>query len=196
MDLLQKCAVAFNRLIGYQYKFTLGRKGQLKEIVLGFGETDFHHLTGLHKLKDLGIARANRQTVFRDILAGRITYRDIAKSTFVQESYSRLEVFQFIENLLDGNQLVFRYQKKVVPYSMIDGDFLLKMGDGITLDLSFLFIDKRNCDIYFCRSFFPLDRTDYSKNQTQYTLLKKEKINLDTGETIIQYDRLTPKNKK
>lgn len=45
-------------------------------------------------------------------------------------------------------------------------------------------------------SFFPLDRTDYSKNQTQYTLLKKEKINLDTGETIIQYDRLTPKNKK
>ena len=39
MDLLQKCAVAFDRLTGYQYRFTLGRKGKLKEIVLGFGET-------------------------------------------------------------------------------------------------------------------------------------------------------------
>ena len=69
MDLLQKCAVAFNRLTGYQYRFTLGRKGKLKEIVLGFGETDFHHLAGLHKLKDINIARDNRQTVFRDSLA-------------------------------------------------------------------------------------------------------------------------------
>ncbi len=106
MDLLQKCAVAFNRLTGYQYRFTLGRKGKLKEIVLGFGETDFHHLAGLHKLKDINIARDNRQTVFRDILSGRITYQTIEKSAFVHESYLRLETFQFIEDLLDGDQLV------------------------------------------------------------------------------------------
>ena len=80
MDLLQKCAVAFDRLTGYQYRFTLGRKGKLKEIVLGFDETDFHHLAGLHKLKDINIARDNRQTVFRDILSGRITYQTIEKS--------------------------------------------------------------------------------------------------------------------
>lgn len=110
--------------------------------------------------------------------------------------YLRLETFQFIEDLLDGDQLVFRFNKKVLPYSAIDGDFLLKMGDGIALNISFLFIDKENCGNYFCRSFFPMERTDYTKNQMQYTLLKKEKINLNTGETIVQYDRLTPKTTK
>ncbi len=128
MDLLQRCAAVFERLTGCQYRFTLGRKGKLKEIILGFSETDFHHLAGLHKLRDISIARENRQTVFRDILDGRITYRTIEKSVFVDESRLRLETFQFIEDLLDGEQLVFRFNKKVLPYSLIDGEFLLKMG--------------------------------------------------------------------
>lgn len=41
-----------------------------------------------------------------------------------------------------------------------------------------------------------MERTDYSKNQMQYTLLKKEKIHRSTGEIVVQYDRLTPKPKK
>lgn len=118
MDLLQRCAAAFERLTSYQYRFTLGRRGKLKEIVLGFNQTDFHHLVGIHKLKDINIARDNRQKVFRGILGG----------------------------------------------------------------------------VYFCRSFFPMDKRDYTKEQMQYTLLKKEKINLQTGEITARYDRLTPKS--
>ena len=195
MDLLYKCAVVFERLIKYQYRFILGRKGKLIEIVLGFNETDFHHLVGLHKLKDINIARDNRKRVFHNILSRSITDQTIAKSAFFNESRLRLEAFQFLEDLLDGEQLVFRFNKKVVPYSAIDGDFLLKMGDGLALSVSFLFIDKEDCGVYFCRSFFPMERTDYTKNQMQYTPLKKEKINVATGETIVQYDRLTPRNK-
>ena len=99
-------------------------KGKLKEIILGFGETDFHHLAGLHKLRDISIARENRQAVFRDILAGHITYQTIEKSIFVSESRSRLEAFQFIEDLLDGEQLVFRFNKnwaaEKLSFNMID----------------------------------------------------------------------------
>lgn len=193
MDLLQQCASVFERLTGYQYRFTLGRKGKMVEIILGFSETDFHHLVGLHKLKDINIARDNRKSVFRDIISGRITYQTIAKSAFFSESRLRLEAFQFIEDLLDGEQLVFRFNKKLLPYSAIDGEFLLKMGDDIALNISFLFIDKDDHGVYFCRSFFPMERTDYTKNQMQYTLLKKEKINRQTGEITIQYDRLTPR---
>ena len=78
----------------------------------------------------------------------------------------------------------------------MDGDYLLKMGDGMMLDISFLYIDRGSSGLYFCRSFFPMDRTDYTKNQMQYTLLKKEKIHLKTGEAVVSYDRLTPKNTK
>ena len=92
--------------VGCQYRFTLGHKRKQKEIILGFSETDFHHLAGLHKLRDISIARESLQTVFRDILAGRITYWTIEKSVFVDESRLRLETLQFIEDLLDGEQLV------------------------------------------------------------------------------------------
>ena len=65
MDLLLKCTTAFKHLLEYRYHFVLGRKGIKREIVLGFDETDFHHLVGLHKLKDISIARANRQKYLR-----------------------------------------------------------------------------------------------------------------------------------
>lgn len=196
MDLLLKCASVFERLTAYQYRFTLGRKGNLTEIVLGFGETDFHHLAGLHKLKDINIARENRQAVFHNILAKRITYQTIEKSAFFNESHVRLNAFQFIEELLDGEHLIFRFNKKTFPFSAIEGDFLLKLGDGTALDISFLFLNQDDCGVYFCRSFFPIEQTDYSKNQMQYTLLKKEKINRSTGAVTVQYDRLTPKASK
>ena len=56
------------------------------------------------------------------------------------------------------------FNKKVLPYSLIDEEFLLKMGDGMVLNISFLYIDKEDCGNYFCRSFFPMERTDYTKN--------------------------------
>lgn len=40
-----------------------------------------------------------------------------------------------------------------------------------------------------CRSFFPMDKLDYTKNQSSYTLLKKIKVDIITGEKTVQYDR-------
>ena len=122
-------AMSQNILFGFPARLLRFPKSQA--VRLRVRPNGFHHLAGLHKLRDISIARENRQTVFRDILAGRITYRTIEKSVFVDESRLRLETFQFIEDLLDGEQLVFRFNKKVLPYSLIDGEFLLKMGtDG------------------------------------------------------------------
>ena len=41
--------------------------------------------------------------------------------------------------------------------------------------------------------FFPKTEKDYTEGQPRYTLLKKEKKNLKTGETEIQFDRLSLK---
>ena len=41
------------------------------------------------------------------------------------------------------------FNKKVLPYSLIDEEFLLKMGDGMVLNISFLYIDKEDCGNYF-----------------------------------------------
>lgn len=193
MDLLMTCAFHYQKLINYKYQFTLGRKGKLTKIVLGFSETDFHHLAGLHKLRDTNIARANRSAIFRQILDGHITYHTLTKSRFLPTIQSRLDSLPYLESLLDANQLVFRYNKNSYPYSAIEGEFLLKMGVGTLFGIIFLFLDRSEQGIYFCRSFFPMERADYTKGQLQYTLLKKEKCNLETGQSLIQYDRLSPR---
>lgn len=190
MDLLLKCTTVFRHLLQFRYCFVLGRKNIKKEIILGFDETDFHHLVGLHKLKDISIARANRQKVFRDILSGLITYQTIQKSSYAEECISRLSTFQYIEKFLDSDQLIFKYNSRNYPGSLIRSEYLLKFDLEIAERPSFLFIDQRDGDLYFCRTFFPLGKIDYSFHQMQYTLLRKEKIKLDTGIVEVQFDRL------
>ncbi len=47
----------------------------------------------------------------------------------------------------------------------------------------------QNIPIMCCRSFFPMEQLDYSKNQPSYTLIKKIKIDTVTGTKTVQYDR-------
>lgn len=97
-----------------------------------------------------------------------------------------------IEQLLDDNRLVFRYNTKLNQFSLIEAEYLLSTphkGKDI-----YIFIAKNEVSgTYYCRSFFPKEQTDYTKGQAIYTMLYKEKVCLSTGEKQIQYDRLTPK---
>lgn len=59
----------------------------------------------------------------------------------------------------------------------------------------YIFIaEHKDTGKYFCRSFFPKEKKDYTEGQPRYTMLYKEKRNMATGEIAVQYDRLTPKN--
>ena len=81
MDKLQECAKAFEKLLDKKYHIIIGRKGKSVEIKLAFDIVDFHHLVGLHKLKNLRLSRGNREKIFKDILAGHIYFSDIDHST-------------------------------------------------------------------------------------------------------------------
>lgn len=87
---------------------------------------------------------------------------------------------------------IFKYNRRANAFSMIQADYLLK---NQILDKNvFLFLAKnKETDYYFCRSFFPENKMDYTKNQALWTLLYKKKIRLSTGEETILYDRLSRK---
>ena len=56
---------------------------------------------------------------------------------------------------------------------MIEADYLMKNHmEGKNL---FLFLSNARDDSYFCRSFFPEEKMDYTKNQASWTLLYKKK---------------------
>ena len=189
MDLLHECALSFEKLLNIQYHFVLGRKGNLKEFYLSFEKSDFHHLAGLHKLKDINALQiCKRSDVFDAILSNKITIQDIQKSVFYKQMFFRLEPLSNIEMLLDDNQLIFRYNEKIRQYSVIKADYLLE--NQFLNQSVYLFLGAKTTENnQMCRTLFPKDLIDYAQGQPQYTLLKKEKLNIETGEIEQKYDR-------
>ena len=90
MDHLLECAEAFEQLLDVQYHIVLGRKNRLTELTLRFDPTEFHHLVGLHKLRDLRLARGNREKIFYQILSKTICMEDIKKSRYFPEIQDRM----------------------------------------------------------------------------------------------------------
>ena len=190
MDYLQICAKAFEKLLDVQYHIVLGRKGKLVNLNILFEPKEFHHLIGLHKLHDLRLARENREKIFYEILAGKITMEDLKKSRYYSEIQKRLEPFYKIENIFDSNKVVFRYNSKLQTFSLIEAEYLLSTPYENT-DI-YIFLDRQaDSDFFFCRSFFQKELKDYTKGQAVYTLLKKEKITISTGDREMQYDRIS-----
>lgn len=170
-----------------------GRKGKTIEFTISFDRADFHHLAGLHKLKDnIRIQTGQREAVMLDILAGKLTLPQIQKSAFYGEMEPRLRPLSMLEQFLDSNDIIFRYNARAHAFSLIQADYLLQ--NDFEGNPVYLFLAKRNNDdTQVCRTFFPKSGTDYAEGQPRYTLLRKEKRNLETGDVIVQYDRLTPK---
>lgn len=190
MDYLQICAKAFEKLLDVQYHIVLGRKGKLVNLNILFEPKEFHHLIGLHKLHDLRLARGNREKIFYEILAGKISMEDLKKSRYYSEIQKRLEPFYKIENIFDSNKVVFRYNSKLQTFSLIEAEYLLSTPYENT-DI-YIFLDRQaGSDFFFCRSFFQKELKDYTKGQAVYTLLKKEKITISTGDRERQYDRIS-----
>ena len=194
MDKLLKCAKAFEKLLEIQYRIVIGRRGKTAELVIGFSKLDFHHLMGLGKLKDLRIAKQNRAFVFDEIITGNITYETLTKSSCLAQIENRFEPLALIERLLDDNRLVFRYNAKLSQFSLIEADYFLSTPFKNS-DIYVFVAEHKNTGKYFCRSFFPKEKKDYTEGQPRYTMLYKEKKNIFTGEIVVQHDRLTSQNK-
>lgn len=196
MDLLQACAEGFERLLPYQYHIIAGRKGKKLEFTISFDRADFHHLAGLHKLTDnVRFLTGKRAAIMQEILSGKLTLSQAQQSAFFQQMESRLKPLAHLEEFLDSNEIIFRYNSKIHAFPLIQADYLLQNNFGG--NPVYLFLARHmDRDTQVCRTFFPKAEKDYAQGQPRYTLLKKEKINLQTGEAIIQYDRLTPKLKK
>lgn len=188
MDILKESANAFNKLINYQYNIVIGRKGKTYNIKLKFNPMEYPHLIGLHKLRDTSLTRKDRAIIFNQIISEKITYKSIENSAYINHIKNRIEAFINIEKILDSNDLIFKYSKKLNPMSQIEANFLLcSNSDDKEV---YLFIRESNInEEYLCCSFFPKEQIDYTRGQTKFTLLYKEKVNLITNEKEVQYNK-------
>lgn len=185
---IKDCVIAFLPLLNTEYEIILGRKGIAVTLRIAFNKKDCFHLMGLQYLIDRPELKRDRGKVFDEIVSGSITIQQIESSDFYKKIEERVHFLPLLEQLLDNNDTVFKYNKKANLYSMIDADYLMK--NNMEERNLYLFLSRNKDDKYYCRSFFPEGQKDYTKNQTSWTMLYKRKCNLSTGEEVVLYDRL------
>ncbi len=182
------CINAFIPLLSTEYELVLGRKGVSVTLRISFDKKDCFHLMGLQYLVDRPELSRDRGRVFDEIADGTITIEKIESSDFYNKIEQRVHFLPLLEQMIDSNDTVFKYNKKANMYSMIEADYLME--NNVESRNLFLFLSNARDDSYFCRSFFPEEKMDYTKNQASWTLLYKKKRNLIDGSEHILYDRL------
>ena len=153
MDKIYQCAAAFYNPLDTRYHIIIGRKGKTATLTIEFVDKGFHHLMGLGKLKDLRIAKQSRARVFQAILQGDLSDEDIHKSRYFSQIKNRFAPLAAIEQLLDNNELIFRYNAKKNNFSLIEADYLLSTPHE-NKEVNIFLAQKEVDEIYDCRSFF------------------------------------------
>lgn len=193
MDRLQEIALKYQDIINKKYYFEIARKQKKLTFILSFEKSDFFHMAGLHKVTDVAILHGepNKQKVFDNIVEGNISYDLLKNSRFFKSISGRLNMVEDIENILDNNQIIFKYIESRNKNSRIEADVLLE--NAHKMNIVFIFLSDRNeisdIPIMCCRSFFAMEKFDYGQKQPMYIMLKKVKIDLSTGQKTVQYDR-------
>lgn len=194
-DILYQAASVWKELTEYQYIFTFGCKKRLYTIHLLFSHNDFPHLAGFQYLKDISFPKYNPRKIIDKIIDGKITYQQIQKGKQFENSVKpRLDALVQLKDIIEKDFTLFSYIPHRYPFTTtIKADYLLSSHHDLK---SFIFLihsttDKTVKCNYLCCSAFTKGIRDYETNQRSLTILKKERIHIDTQNTVILYDRLT-----
>lgn len=183
------CVEAFEKLLDKEYHLVLGRKNVSVSLQINFDKKECFHLMGLQYLTDRPELAHDRGKIFDAIKERRITVEQIQSSDLYYKIADRIDMFPLLESIIDRNDTIFKYNQKRNIYSVVKADYIMK--NNVEERNVFLFLaENEEKGKYFCHSFFPQDKMDYTKNQASWTLLYKQKVILSTGEVETLYDRL------
>ena len=183
------CVEAFEKLLDKEYHLVLGRKNTAVSLQINFDKKECFHLMGLQYLTDRPELVRDRGKIFDAIRERQIMAEHLQSSDLYYKIADRIDMLPFLESMIDSNDTIFKYNRKLNAYSVIKADYIMR--NNAKVRNVFLFLAESGGEgRYFCRSFFPQDKMDYTKNQASWTLLYKKKVSVSTGEEEILYDRL------
>lgn len=112
---IQECAKFYGELLNKDYIFTLENSIKFKLI---FAPSNFFHLLGLEKLKDVSMKQPAKMVYF-DILSGRISPEIISNSSFYRVIEQRIKQFEELGNMLnsDKSKIIVDFNKNIVPFT-------------------------------------------------------------------------------
>lgn len=108
-DILFQAAEFYNEhLNSKRFELVIQKAKRTESIEIRFFPEAFHHLIGLHKLKDIPQVQRSSLKIFHEILSGRLTYHDIASSQYLTEMTDRLKYHKEIFHVLNIKSLFFK----------------------------------------------------------------------------------------
>ena len=188
--LIYRAAYIWGEISQYKYSFTYGYKMNLYSINLSFSPEDFPHLAGFQYLKDLTLPRFTPAKTVDKILDGTITQEQIEKGNQYEKMVKpRLLALVALEYMLDSDFSLYSFMPRFYSFhTSIQADYLIA---SHLKDVSFVFLiregERSTASDCICCSTFLKDNRDYEQNQRSYTLMKKTKLNLNTGNTQVLF---------
>lgn len=176
---------AFSKLLDIEYQFVLGRKDKTVSLTIEFQKYHFFHLAGLQYLKDLSRLFIPAEGVYNQIESGQLPVSYIESSNNYDYIKGRVEYLPTLEFIFDSNDTIFKYNPELQAFSVIEADFLLR--NEINKVPIFVFLSKDKNKKYFCKTFFPQGKKDYTERQTKWTVLYKKKIVKSTNTETVLY---------
>ena len=176
---------AFSKLLDIEYQFVLGRKDKTVSLTIEFQKYHFFHLVGLQYLRDLTRLTIPAEEVYNQIESGLLPVSYIESSKNYDDIKGRVEYLPGLEYIFDNNDTIFKYNPKLQAFSVIEADFLLR--NEIHRVPIFVFLSKGKNEKYFCKTFFPQGKKDYTEHQTRWTVLYKKKIVKSTNTETVLY---------
>jgi len=175
-DLLYQTARFYkDHLNNRTFELTIRKKNCTEHIEIRFTPDSFHHLAGLHKLKDIPQFQRSSSKVFHEILSGKLTYNDISGSAYLPEMMDRLTFHKEMFNIMNMKSLFFKslhgYFKGIAADCVICSEFSEQPL------YSFLFLTRSHNALLTPVSFFTRnEKTEYTKNGVIWQILSISEI--------------------
>lgn len=178
---IQECAKYYKTLMRKDYIFTL-ENGVVFKIF--FKPSNFYHLIGLHKLKDVKQLTEHHNSldnIYKDILSGRISVQTIENSVFYSQIKDRVEYFEKITDMLDKHKskIIIDFDPKLIEGTELKNtEYILYR--HLNSGYANLTIGKRNGNTY-PETFFAEDSKRYISEQTLLDIVNIEVIDVGNG---------------
>ncbi|MEG9430614.1 MAG: PBECR4 domain-containing protein [Christensenellaceae bacterium] len=145
-----------------RFLLVAAKKDKIISLEILFRPEDFKHLSGLHKLEDIGLKSISSEMLFTRILNKELSYNHIKDSIFFNVMQDRLDNFQKIGTLLSSPEDLRKSLYGTFGYGRgITADYLLSRKEEGNFIHLFL---KEKGDVVLPVTFFTEETEYYLRN--------------------------------
>ena len=168
--MIKQSALKFQKILGYTIEIEFDGK-RYTPVFINFMPSDYFHLAGLHKLKDVNFV-GSKENIFNKILTDDILCGKIDSSIYIEDILERINALNYMKNIFKNKFEIYPYKRNSNRWSKIKADYLIKF--YYKSKQCFLFLKERDGVYYVCNSIIQ-DNKNYT-HRLYHLKFKKCKV--------------------